>query len=125
MIVTSSRNGSSELRLVCDRSKSRPVFSGAQRYFLAPNAVLPAQPWTISMATKRSFFAAACVWPYTFPAGVIASRDGNATVTPIDLRIVRRERCFFVRKLMSVIPRLILVGYFGGDGRLGLLRLER
>ena len=41
-IVRWSRNGSSGLRLLGDRSKSRPTPAGAHMFFLMPNAVLPA-----------------------------------------------------------------------------------
>src|SRR5437868_103339 len=101
MIVRSLRNGSSGARLVPDRSNSRPIPAGAQRFFFTPIAVLPAAPCTISIATSRIFFDdPAAVVAYAVPAGVIASRNGSATVMPIPFRTVRRERCFFLRNDM-------------------------
>ena len=91
MIVRCSRNGSSGARLLGLRSNADPVASGDQRNFVAPIAVAPAEPCTISMAASRTFpdaaFAAA-------PAGTMASRNGSATVTPRPFRAVRREMCF-------------------------------
>src|SRR5438093_10887498 len=94
MIVTSSRNGASGSRVGVN-SKSRPAFTGANRFFLTPSAVLPADPCTISMHTSRIFDDPAAVLAHAVPAGSIASRNGNATVTPIPFRTVRRETCFF------------------------------
>src|SRR5438093_9327065 len=72
-----------------------------------PIAELPADPCTISMHTRRTFFPAALA-PQAFRAGVIASRNGSASVTPIPFRTVRRERCLFVRYIAS--PFLISRG---------------
>ena len=40
-----------------ERSKSRPTAAGDHMFFLMPNAVLPAEPCTISMAAKRTLAA--------------------------------------------------------------------
>src|SRR5437016_5579575 len=125
MIVTSLRNGSSGARLVCERSKSLPVLAGAQRFFSVPILVLPAHPWTISMATRRTFGrAAADADAEKRPAGVIASSTGSATPTPIPFRTVRRESRFFVRNSMSPLPPGLLLNVVGHDG-LRLRHLER
>ena len=98
--VRYSRNGSSGLRLVGLRSKSRPTPAGAQRFFLIPSAVLPADPCTISIATRRTFLFAAAA-PKTDRAGTIASSNGSARVAPIPLSTVRRGRCLFVMYIES------------------------
>src|SRR5439155_12808305 len=105
-MVTSLRKGSSGLRLVPDRSKSAPTFSGAQRCFFTPMAVLPAAPWTISIATRRrpDEDGPAAVVAYALPAGSMASRNGSATVTTMPFRTVRRERCFFVMRISWLLP---------------------
>src|SRR5947208_157616 len=72
-----------------------------------PIAELPADPWTISTHTSRTFFAAALA-PQAFRAGVMASRNGSASVTPIPFRTVRRERCLLVRYIAT--PFLISRG---------------
>src|SRR5471032_2162089 len=114
----SLRYGSSGLRLLGDRSKSRPAAAGAHRFFFAPMAVLPAQPWTISMAMRRCLADPATVPAHAVRAGTIASRTGSATVTPIPFRTARRERCFFVRnELMSAF----LLENVIGPCRAGLL----
>src|SRR5438094_578652 len=100
MIVTSSRNGASGSRVGVN-SKSRPAFTGANRFFLTPSAVLPADPCTMSMHTSRIFDDPAEVLAHAVPAGSIASRNGNATVTPIPFRTVRRETCFFVMYMLA------------------------
>ena len=81
------------------RSKADPVASGDQRNFVAPMAVAPAEPCTISMAASRTFPAAAVF--ATAPAGTIASRNGSAMVTPTPLRAVRREMCFCVMNMSA------------------------
>ena len=98
MMVMCSRNGSSGCRLLGDRSKSRPTAAGAHMFFLMPKAVLPAEPWTISMAAKRTLPRAA--WAEA-RAGTIASRNGNAMVTPTPFRTVRRDSCFCVRYMSA------------------------
>src|SRR5688572_11957378 len=97
----SSRNGSSGARLVGERSKVRPTSAGAHMFFLMPNAVLPAEPCTISMAAKRILPRAACA---EARAGTMASRKGSAMVTPAALRTVRRDNCFWLRYNVSA-PR--------------------
>jgi hypothetical protein len=67
--------------------------------------VLPAEPWTISIATNRRF-AAIAVRASAGVDGIIASRNGNATVTPIPFRAVRRDKGF---RLMSMVMSLILL----------------
>ena len=98
-IVMCSRNGSIGARLLGDRSNSRPAFSGAHMNFLAPKAVLPAAPCTISTAARRMRLGAA--FARAVRAGTIASRNGSAIVTPMPLSIVRREMCFFVMIIAS------------------------
>src|SRR5436309_2870724 len=111
-----------------------------------PMTVLPADPWTISMHTRRVLpdAPAADARRVHAPAGSIASRNGSATVTPIPLRTVRRERCFLVM-CMSSLPEpgpknpaycptgpglLIFIFVFvfrrvvGGDHRLRLAHLK-
>ena len=107
MMVTSFLNGSSADRLVCDKSKSRPTFSGAHRFLDTPNFVLPAQPCTISIATSRTFGADAALasFDHTAPAGSIASSTGRATVTPIPFRTARRDKCFLVINMTLISPR--------------------
>src|SRR6516162_3604378 len=94
-MVRSLRNGSRGLKLLGDRSKSRPIFSGDHRFFLRPIGVAPADPCTISMQMSRVFDADPAVFANAVPAGTIASRTGRATVTPMPLRTARRDRCFF------------------------------
>src|SRR5262249_51101354 len=58
------------------------------------------------MATNRSLPVAA-VFASAVAAGVIASRNGRATVTPMPLRTARRDRCRFVMIiLVSMNARL-------------------
>src|SRR5580704_3385252 len=71
--------------------------------FEAPNVVAPATPWTISIATSRSFLALAAG---AAKAGVIASRKGSAIDTPSPLSIARRGRCFPVRYICVLLPSL-------------------
>ena len=97
-MVMYSRQGSSGASAVGLRSNADPVAAGAHRFFWsAPNAVLPAAPCTISIATRRSFFGAA-----NARAGAIASRNGSAIVAPSPFRTVRRSRCFCVMKFISL-----------------------
>src|SRR5258708_36536941 len=105
-MVTSFLNGSSDDRLVCDRSKSRPTFAGAQRFLATPILVLPAQPWTISIATNRTLGAEAALasFDHAAPAGSIPSSTGNATRAPIPLRTARRDRRFFVMDIQLISP---------------------
>src|SRR5260221_6055208 len=125
MMVTSFLNGSSGARLVCDRSKSRPPLAGAHRFFSARIWVLPGSRWTIPMARSRTFGCAAAEADLVnTPAGVIASRTGNATPTPIPFRTVRRESRFFVRNSMSPLPPGLLLNVCGHDG-FRLRHLER
>src|SRR5688500_8130193 len=98
MMVMSLRNGSSGARLPGDRSKARPNSAGAHMFFLMPNAVLPAEPCTISMAASRILPRAACA---EARAGTMASRNGSAMVTPAALSTVRRDNCFWVRYIVS------------------------
>ena len=81
------------------RSKARPVAAGDHMFFSMPIFVLPAAPWTISMAAKRTWLAAACA--RAARAGTIASRNGKATVTPMPRRTSRRESCFFAMNIGS------------------------
>ena len=53
MIVRCLRNGSSGLSDVGERSKPVPVAAGDQRFWVAPQALAPADPCTISMQTSR------------------------------------------------------------------------
>ena len=46
-----------------------------------------------------AFFAAAAVLAYATPEGIIASSSGNAMVTPMPRRTVRRDKCFFVKNI--------------------------
>ncbi len=67
-------------------------------FFSRPNFVLPAEPWTISIAAKRTLLAAR-VFANAVPAGTMASRSGTATVAPMPRNTVRREMCFFVMNM--------------------------
>src|SRR6516164_6341689 len=84
-MVRSFRYGSSDARLVGARSKVDPTAAGDHRLRFAPKFVLPAAPWTISIATRRTRRAPAAasraeaVWRAA-PAGSIASRKGKAIV---------------------------------------------
>ena len=102
-MVMSLRNGSSGASALGDRSNSRPTAAGAHMFFLMPKAVLPAEPCTISMAAKRTLPRAA--WADA-RAGTIASRNGNAMVTPTPLRTVRRDSCFCVRYMSAPCRRV-------------------
>src|ERR1043165_9358432 len=53
------------------------------------------------MQPRRVRRACAAAWPKAV-AGSIDSSSGSASVTPTPFRKVRRERCFFVRKFMSL-----------------------
>ena len=53
-MVRYSRQGSSGDNAVTLRSNADPVAAGAHRFFERPNAVLPAEPCTISIATRRT-----------------------------------------------------------------------
>src|SRR5688500_5377211 len=108
MMVMSLRNGSSGARLPGDRSNARPNSAGAHMFFLMPNAVLPAEPCTISIAARRILPRAACA---EARAGTIASRNGSAIVTPAALRTVRRDNCFCVRYMGVSHPRLKSTGH--------------
>src|SRR5712671_5303282 len=81
-----------------------PSFSGDQY----PGAI----PCGKKIPTNRGFgFAAVCakaVW-----AGIIASSIGNAKVTPVPCRNVRRERCLFVMNIVYS-DSYIGTGKFGG-----------
>src|SRR5687767_15215860 len=55
-MVMYSRHGSRGARALGLRSNADPAVAGAHRLLVAPKAVLPAEPCTISMATRRSFF---------------------------------------------------------------------
>ncbi len=52
-------------------------------------------PCGTKQPTKRGFGTAA-VAASAVEAGIIASRSGSASVTPLPLRTVRREMCFLV-----------------------------
>src|ERR1019366_1127747 len=82
------------------RSNAAPDSTGDHMFFFAPNVVAPATPWTISIATRRSFFEAASA-PSAVTAGVIALRNGSPIDTPSPLRTARRDRCFLVRYTSS------------------------
>ena len=97
-MVTWLRQGSSEIRLVGVRSKFFPTATGDHRFFCAPMVVAPAEPCTSSMADSRTLPVAA--FASAVPEGTIASRKGNAIVTPMPRRTVRRERCFFARYII-------------------------
>ena len=105
--VTYSRNGASGSSVGL-HSKSRPARTGANRFFFTPNAVLPAEPCTISMQTRRLLDdeGAASVFASAVRAGTIASSSGNATVTPMPFRTVRRDMCFFVMYISPPTERL-------------------
>src|SRR6185503_13696818 len=64
--------------------------------------VLPAAPWTISMAARRARGAAAVlrsgVW-----AGTMESNSGSASETPMPRSNVRRERCFLVIHMAALL----------------------
>src|SRR5690606_41621808 len=74
-------------------------WAGFQRFCVAPHSFEPADPCTISMATKRVRSDSAMPSFHALPAGAIASRNGSATVAPIPLRKVRRGSCFWVRNI--------------------------
>src|SRR5689334_11956448 len=88
-IVRYLRYGSSETRLVGDRSNADPTSAGAHRFRFAPKFVLPAAPCTISIATNRTRFAPDASRAHAVPAGIIASRKGSATAEPSPLRTAR------------------------------------
>src|SRR5262249_62209783 len=71
------------------------VSAGAHRCWLAPHSVLPAAPCTISMQTRRvrSRAAALAVFVHNPRAGIMASRNGSATVAPRPRSMVRRGMC--------------------------------
>ena len=96
----------SGIRLVGDRSKSRPVAAGDHMCFCSPIAVAPAEPCTISMQASRTRPAA--VRASAVRAGTIASRNGRATVTPSPFRTVRRDRCFRVMNIADPPPLTLL-----------------
>ena len=75
-------------------AKADPVACGDHRYFWAPMAVAPAEPWTISMAASRTL--PAVVFANAVLAGIMASSRGRAMVTPMPRSMVRREMCFRV-----------------------------
>ena len=106
MIVVYSRNGSSGFRILVN-SKSDPSSGGDQRLFFFPYTVLPAEPWTISVAAKR-LRGAAAVFRKGVRAGTIDSIKGSAIVAPIPCNTVRRERCFFV---MNMDQALLVLPY--------------
>src|ERR1700724_2829600 len=85
--------------MVDDRSNERPTPAGAHRLFASPNAVLPADPCTISMHARRILAADVDGLAKAFPAGPIASSRGSVIVTPMPFRTARREICLFVRKV--------------------------
>jgi hypothetical protein len=62
--------------------------------------VAPAEPCTISIAATRTLPAA--VFANAVLAGTIASMSGNAIVTPMPRRTVRREMCFLVRNSIAL-----------------------
>src|SRR5436190_341002 len=104
-IVRYFRHGSSDVSAPTGfNSKLRPATEGAQRFWVAPHALLPAAPCTDSMQTNRVLSAAAATAapaPNRPNAGSIASRYGRATVAPRLLRKVRRGIAVRVRKCMS------------------------
>ena len=55
-------------------------------------------------------FGLAAVWESAVAAGTIASRKGNASVTPAPLSIVRREMCFFVMNTRSFNHEWLIPG---------------
>src|SRR5216110_3503438 len=72
-----------------------------------PNAVLPADPWTISSATKRSFLPESAAFANTERAGTIASRNGSATAAPMPRSTVRRDIVLFEINIRSPLPLTI------------------
>src|SRR5262245_34156332 len=107
-----SRKGSSDDKAPGLRSKAVPTAAGDQKFLPRPNWVAPAEPWTISMADRRTLRAAAVF----AKAGVMASSHGNATVTPSPRRTVRRDMCFFViiiapAPLSAIGSQLSATGY--------------
>ena len=120
-MVMWSRNGSSGAQALGRRSKSRPTAAGAHRFFLMPSAVLPAEPCTISIATKRIFRPPLARRCERARAGTIASRNGSASVTPMPLRTVRRERCL----LRDDTSRLLSLSRGSGPRAAGVGRLAR
>src|SRR5882724_9055893 len=105
MIVRYSRYGSSGAIAVGVRSKADPASTGDHIFFFAPNAVAPATPWTISIATSRSFFAAAASRPKAVAAGVMASRNGSPIATPSPFKTARLGTCFLVRNIPVLLSR--------------------
>ena len=107
MMVRWSRNGSSDLRLLGARSKSRPVSAGAHRFFLMPNARAAGR--AVHHLDGHQPHASArprAAWPLAMTAGVIASSSGNARVTPRPFSIVRREGALRVRNIGDLLgPR--------------------
>src|SRR5688500_20231963 len=85
---------------------------------LRPNCVAPAEPCTISIADRRILRRAA----WAKAAGVIASSNGNAIVTPRPRRAVRREMCFLVRN--SIAVSLLVVAFVGGRNGFRSAHLE-
>src|SRR5213079_3251994 len=75
-------------------------------------------PWGTNVATNRGFGVAA-VCARTVAAGTIASSSGNASVTPVPRRKVRREMCFFEMNMVSLCRSLtsggLLRGFRGPD----------
>src|SRR5262245_18267936 len=61
------------------------------------------QPYGLKMPTNRGTFAHAAAFANGVNAGIIESRNGNATATPAPLSIVRREMCFLVM-IICVVP---------------------
>ena len=86
-----------------DRSACRSA-AGDHRFFCSADRALPAEPCTISMATKRSFCPSARLARTIVRAGTIASSSGSAIVTPMPFSTVRREMCLLVMNIRSPLP---------------------
>src|SRR5262245_60103422 len=75
-------------------SKSAPSVFGVQRSMIAPCG-------TYTNPIRVPEFVAACA----VMAGIIDSRNGNASVAPAPCKNVRRERCFLVMNIAAPSKR--------------------
>src|SRR5687768_2600815 len=56
-------------------------------------------------------FGAAAVCASAVPAGIMASSSGSAIVAPTPRSTVRRDRCFFVTNIVTLLLPRVIVGW--------------
>ena len=119
------RHGSRLRREVGDRSKSRPIVEGLQKFCFAPHVVQPAAPCDISIAIRRVASSARTASAPPKPAGIMESSSGRATVAPMPFRKMRRGMCLPVISLIVFLPRYCDVSFAFGEATLLSVSVSR